>query len=53
MVRRLKLLVVAVLLAVPAVGALASPAHACMGEVCDTINAVCNAVKQLPDNCVR
>jgi len=50
--RRLKLLVLAGLLAIPTVGAMSSPAQACMGEICDTINAVCNAVKQLPDNCV-
>ena len=51
--RRLKLLVIASLAAIPAVGAFATPAHACMGEICDSINFVCNNVKVLPDNCVR
>jgi hypothetical protein len=53
MPRRLKLLLIATLLAVPALGAFATPAHACNGEICDGINALCNAVKFLPDDCVR
>ena len=51
--RRLKVLVIAVLAAVPVVGVFASPAQACNGEICDGVNALCNAVKFLPDDCVR
>jgi hypothetical protein len=51
--RRLKLLVIATLAAVPAVGVFATPAQACMGEICDSINFLCNNVKFLPDDCVR
>lgn len=51
--RRLRLLGIAVLLAVPTVGAFASPAQACNGEICDGINWLCNNVKVLPDDCVR
>ena len=39
--RKLRILVVAVVMAVPVVGATATPAQACMGEVCDAINFVC------------
>ncbi len=53
MLRRLKLLVIATLVAVPAVGVFASPAQACNGEICDGINWLCNNVKFLPDDCVR
>ena len=53
MLRRLKLLVIATVAAGPVVGVFASPAQACMGEVCDSINVLCNNVKFLPDDCVR
>ena len=39
--RKLRILVVAVLMSVPLAGLTAAPAHACMGEVCDAINFVC------------
>ena len=38
---RARVLVVAVVMAVPILGMAATPAHACMGEVCDAINFVC------------
>jgi hypothetical protein len=38
--KRARILVVAVVMAVPVVGA-ATPAQACMGPVCDAINYVC------------
>lgn len=37
--RKLRIFVVAAVMAVPFVGA--APAQACMGEVCDAINFVC------------
>lgn len=40
--KRARVLLVGVLLAVPVIGA--SPAHACVGRVCDAINRVCDAV---------
>ena len=38
---KLRILVVGVVMALPAAGVAATPAHACMGEVCDAINFVC------------
>jgi hypothetical protein len=43
-VRKLKLLMVAVTLAIPTM-VVATPAQACMGEVCDAANWVCGHVK--------
>jgi hypothetical protein len=40
-VHKVKLLLVATLMAVPTVGMFAPPASACMGEVCEAINTVC------------
>lgn len=42
--RKLRILVVAVVMAVPVAGAAATPAHACMGEICEAINLVCEKV---------
>jgi hypothetical protein len=39
--RKLKVLVVAVVMAVPIAGMTATPAHACVGLPCDVINFVC------------
>ena len=39
--RKLKMLLVATVMAVPTVGMFAPPASACMGEVCEAINTVC------------
>lgn len=39
--RKLRVFVVAVMMAVPLAGMTATPAHACLGEVCDAINFVC------------
>ena len=39
--RKLRILVVAVVMSVPVAGVTATPAHACLGEVCDAINYVC------------
>jgi hypothetical protein len=49
--RRVKLLVVATLLAIPTTAISAGPAHACYGEICDAVNLVCAAVKK--DPCVK
>lgn len=40
--KRARLLLVGVLLAVPVLGA--APAHACSGGICDTINRICDKV---------
>jgi hypothetical protein len=53
MLRRLRVVVIGMLLAVPTVGVFASPAQACNGEICDGITWLCNNVKVLPDDCVR
>ncbi len=39
--RKLRILVVAVVMSVPMAGLTATPAQACMGPVCDAINFVC------------
>ena len=39
--RKIKMTLVATLLAIPTVGLFAPPASACMGEVCEAINEVC------------
>ena len=43
-VRKVKMLLVATVMAVPTVGVFAPPASACMGEVCEAINFVCMKV---------
>ena len=45
MIRKLKYMLVASLLASSAFAFSAPPAYACMGEVCETINNVCNLYK--------
>ena len=40
--RKLRILVVAVVMSVPMAGLTATPAQACMGEACEAINYVCN-----------
>ena len=42
--RKLRILAVAVVMSVPMAGLTATPAQACMGEVCDVINIVCAKV---------
>jgi hypothetical protein len=42
--RKVKMLLVATVMAVPTVGVFAPPASACMGEVCEAINLVCMKV---------
>lgn len=39
--RKVRILVVAALMSLPVAGLTTTPAHACMGEVCDAINLVC------------
>lgn len=39
--RKLKMALVVAVMAVPAVGMTATPAHACIGLPCDVINFVC------------
>ncbi|MDQ3957138.1 MAG: hypothetical protein M3273_02330 [Actinomycetota bacterium] len=41
---KLKLLVVVAVVAIPAVGAMASPAQACVGGACTYVNRVCSKV---------
>lgn len=41
---KIKLLILAALLALPVVGVSAAPAGACMGPPCDQINQVCEAL---------
>ena len=50
--RKVKLLMVATLMAIPTVGMFAPPASACMGEVCEAINFVCMKVTK-GDPCVK
>lgn len=40
--KRMRVLLVGILLAVPVIGA--APAHACSGGICDTINRICDTV---------
>lgn len=42
--RKIKLLILAALLALPVLGVSASPASACVGPPCDQINQVCEAL---------
>ena len=51
-VRKVKMLLVATVMAVPTVGMFAPPASACMGEVCEAINFVCMKVTK-GDPCVK
>jgi hypothetical protein len=51
-VRKVKMFLVATVMAVPTVGVFAPPASACMGEVCEAINFVCMKVTK-GDPCVK
>ena len=50
--RKVKMLLVATVMAIPTVGMFASPASACIGPVCDAINLVCMKVTK-GDPCVK
>jgi hypothetical protein len=51
--RKIKLLLVATVMAVPTLGAFAPPAQACMGEVCESINYLCYKVITKGRDCVK
>lgn len=42
--RKLRIVVAAVVMSVPLTATAATPAHACMGEICEAINLVCEKV---------
>ena len=42
--RKVRIMVVAALTALPLAGLTATPAHACLSPVCDAINLVCEKV---------
>jgi hypothetical protein len=52
-VRKIKMTLVATLLALPTVGLFAPPASACMGEVCEAINVLCYKVITKGRDCVK
>ena len=49
--RKVKVFIAAVALAIPLSVTAAPPAHACYGEICDGINAICNLYKNW--DCVK
>ena len=50
--RKLKILVAAAVMSLPLAGLTATPAQACMGEVCDAINYVCAKTIYKGSSCV-
>jgi hypothetical protein len=51
--RKVRILVAAAVLSVATAGLAAPPAHACMGELCDAINFVCEKTITKGHACVK